>query len=88
VAGARGEGDDPAAGEMLETGQANLGSGGRQGGSEDSSEASRRSWEQPAARSWRKEVGRRPGGEGGRGSGNSRAMRMLRLWLNYFISRR
>lgn len=42
VAGARGEGDDPAAGEMLETGQANLGSGGRQGGSEDSSEASRR----------------------------------------------
>lgn len=69
VAGASGEGDDPAAGEAPETGQANLGSGGGrgQGGQRgESAELGRAGGEEF------EEGGRR----GGRGSGNSRGMRM------------
>ena len=60
-----GKGDDPGAGEVQETGQANPGPGHQeQAGAGGASEASRRSWEEPAARSSRKEgVGAGEGAE-------------------------
>jgi hypothetical protein len=65
-----GEDDDLAAGEVPETVQTNLGPGAGRG--REGSEASQRSWEEPAARSSRKEGG----GGVGQGSGNSREIRM------------